>query len=116
VMKGKKMNILYILQGSTVSGVAAVSISEDPDVDTTCLWHMRLGHMSERGLHVLSKKDLLCGQKIGKLDLYEHCIFGKQHRVSFSTDVHRTTDTLDYIYSDIWGPSQVSSKSELVIF
>ena len=55
VMNGKKVNTLYILQGSTVTGDVVVSISEDPDLDTTRLWHMRLGHMSERELHVLSK-------------------------------------------------------------
>jgi len=45
-----------------VTGVVAVSMSEDPDLDTTCLSHMWLGHISERGLHVLSKQGLLCGQ------------------------------------------------------
>ena len=63
VMKGKKENTLYILQGSTVTGDAVVSISEDPDLDTTHLWHMQLEHMSERGLHVLSKQGLFCDQK-----------------------------------------------------
>ena len=48
VKKGKKVNTFYILQGSTVTGDAAVSMSEDPDLDTTRLWHMQLGHMSER--------------------------------------------------------------------
>jgi len=110
VMKGKNMNNLYILQGSTVIGDAAMSMSGDPDLDTTRLWHMRLGHMSERGLHVLSKQGLLCGQKKGKLDFCEHCVFGKQHRVSFGTSVHKTKDTLDYIHSDVWSPSQVPSK------
>ena len=42
VMKGKKVNTLYILQGSTMTGDAAVSMSEDPDLDTTRLWHMRV--------------------------------------------------------------------------
>jgi hypothetical protein len=39
---------------------AAVSSSNDPDLDTTWLWHMRLGHMSERGMTILSKRGLLC--------------------------------------------------------
>ena len=60
-MKEKKMNTLYILQGSTATGDVAVSMSEDPDLDITRLWHMRLGHISEKGLHVLSKEGLLCG-------------------------------------------------------
>jgi len=60
VMKGKKADTLYILQGSTVIGDDVVSMSEDSDLDTTRLWHMRLGHMSEGGLHMLSKQGLLC--------------------------------------------------------
>ena len=76
-MKGKKVNTLYILQDSTVTGDATVSMSEDPNLDTTNLWHMRLGHMSERGLYVLSKKSLLCGKKTEKLDFCEYYIFGK---------------------------------------
>ncbi|GAV81035.1 LOW QUALITY PROTEIN: gag_pre-integrs domain-containing protein, partial [Cephalotus follicularis] len=60
VMKGTKVNHLYHMQGSTVmsADVAFSSVSED---DRTKLWHMRLGHMSERGLSTLSKCGLLCG-------------------------------------------------------
>ncbi|KAK2999560.1 hypothetical protein RJ639_023203 [Escallonia herrerae] len=50
VMKGLKQNSLYLLQGSTVTGAAAVAASSsDVDSNTTKLWHMRVGHMSERG-------------------------------------------------------------------
>ncbi|KAK3040256.1 hypothetical protein RJ639_028171 [Escallonia herrerae] len=49
VMKGLKQNSLYLLQGSTVTGAAAISSSSDVDSDTTKLWHMRVGRMSERG-------------------------------------------------------------------
>jgi len=55
VMKKKKVNTLYILKGSTVTGDATVSLSKDPDLDTTHLLHMRLGYMSERELPLLSK-------------------------------------------------------------
>ena len=52
---------------------------------------------------------MLYGKKTEKFDFCEHCVFGKQHRVSFSTGVHRTKDTLNHIHSDVWGP-QVLSK------
>ncbi|KAK3020186.1 hypothetical protein RJ639_047130 [Escallonia herrerae] len=78
VMKGLKQNSLYLLQGSTVTGAAAIASSFDIDSDTTKLWHMRLGHMSERGMYVLSKQGLLGSKKTGKLDFCEHCVFGKQ--------------------------------------
>lgn len=45
------------------------------------------------------------------MDFCEHCVFGKQKRVSFkSPAVHKTKGTLDYIHSDLWGPSRVPSK------
>ena len=77
VMKGKMARNLYVLQGSTVLGTVAISSSVNPDHDYTHLWHMRLGRMSERGMTVLSKQGLLCGQKTVKLDFCEHCVFGK---------------------------------------
>ncbi|KAK3040718.1 hypothetical protein RJ639_028008 [Escallonia herrerae] len=80
VMKGLKQNSLYLLQGSTVTGAAATASSSDIDSDTTKLWHMHLGHMSERGMDVLSKQGLLGSKKIGKLDFCEHCVSGKQCR------------------------------------
>ncbi|KAG8494480.1 hypothetical protein CXB51_011893 [Gossypium anomalum] len=62
VMKGqRKIAKLYILQGSTVTGDAAVASSSLSDDDITKLWHMRLGHMSENGMTELSKRGLLDG-------------------------------------------------------
>ena len=62
VMKGhQKTSMLYVLQGSTVIGDAAIgscSLSED---DIIKLWHMRLRHMSENGMAELSRRGLLDG-------------------------------------------------------
>lgn len=77
VMKGKMARNLYALQGSTVLGTVAISSPINPDKDCTHVWHMRLGHMSERRMTMLSKQGLLCGQKTGKLDFCEHYFFGK---------------------------------------
>jgi hypothetical protein len=71
-----------------------------------CGW----GHMSERGMIILSKRGLLCNKKTGSLDFCEHYVFWKQCRVKFSTGIHKISGTLDYIHSDLWGPSQVPSK------
>ena len=71
---------------------------------------MRLEHMSEREMTILSKRGLLCGQCTSSLEFCEHCVFDKQKRLSFSTAIHQTKETLDYIYSDLWGPSRVPSK------
>ncbi|KAG8496806.1 hypothetical protein CXB51_007977 [Gossypium anomalum] len=94
-MKGqRKIAKLYVLQGSTVTGDAVVTSSSLSDDDITKLWHMRLGHMSENGMTELSKRGLLDGQGICKLNFFEHCVFGKQKRVRFTRGIHNTKETL----------------------
>ncbi|TXG51408.1 hypothetical protein EZV62_023932 [Acer yangbiense] len=71
---------------------------------------MRLGHMSEASRTILNKLGLLDGQKTSKIDFWEHCVYGKQYRVKFTTTTHRTNGTLDYNHSDILGHASVESK------
>ncbi|KAG8499930.1 hypothetical protein CXB51_006489 [Gossypium anomalum] len=97
-------------EGSTVTGDVAVASSSLSDDDITKLWHMRLGHMSENGMVELSKRGLLDGQGICKLNFCEHYVFGKQKRVRFTRGIHNTKGTLDYIHSNLWGSSRVSSR------
>ncbi|KAJ4981961.1 hypothetical protein NE237_032798 [Protea cynaroides] len=113
---GSKVNSLYVLQGITMTSSANVSSSSDSNKDTTHLWHMPLDHMSKRGMTILSKRGLLCGDHTTSLDFYEHCVFGKQTRVSFSIDSHTTKGTLNYIHSELWGPAQVPSKGRALYF
>ena len=116
ILKGVKRGTLYYLQGSTVTGSANVASSVVHQDDLTRLWHMRLGHMGERGLQILSKEDLLGGHKIKNLEFCEHCVFGKLHRSKFPKAVHRTKGTLDYIHSDCWGPSRIESLGGHIFF
>ncbi|KAK3038197.1 hypothetical protein RJ639_030304 [Escallonia herrerae] len=111
VTKGLKQNSLYLLQGSTVTGATATASFSDIDSDTTKLWQMRLGHMSERGMDVLSKQGLLGSKKIGKLDFYKHCVFGKQCRVKFSQPVHTTKGYANGVKGyRLWCPDSGSSR------
>jgi GAG-pre-integrase domain len=80
-MKVKKVSTLYFLEGISIVGTAVI-VNSTSGSDNTKSWHMRLGHMSERGMTLLSKEYMLCGQSIGKLNIYEDCIFGKQKRDS----------------------------------
>nr|KYP62383.1 Retrovirus-related Pol polyprotein from transposon TNT 1-94 [Cajanus cajan] len=112
VMKGIKRGNLYVLQGTTCVNAVSVFVASksDKDIpDSTQLWHMRLGHMSERGMMTLQKQKLLGNQKLNELKFCEHCVFGKQHRIKFPKVVHTTKGTLDYIHADCWGPSRVLS-------
>ena len=109
-MKGTRQRNLYFLDGYTVIGRAADSSSSDDEAsDTSRLWHMRLGHVGEKTLQGLVKQGLLKGAKTGKLDFCKHCVMGKQTRVKFGTAIHRTKATLDYVHTDVWGPSKNAS-------
>ena len=66
--------------------------------------------MSQKGLEFFSKRGFLCGQSISKVEFFENCVLGKQKCITFGAAIHRTQGTLDYIHSDMWGPSRVPFK------
>ncbi|KAJ4728518.1 Retrovirus-related Pol polyprotein from transposon TNT 1-94 [Melia azedarach] len=81
VARGKKYFSLYFMQAK----IADNSINTVKNEDTIKLWHRRLGHMSEKGLIVLAKKNLLSGMKNESLNKCIHCLAGKQTRATFKT-------------------------------
>ena len=81
------------------------------DVDKAKLWNLRLGHMSAKGLQELSKRGLLCRDKVEELKFCENCIFGKTHIMKFERGLHKSKAVLDYAHSNLWGLAQVPSLS-----
>ena len=77
----------------------------------TELWHMRLGHVSEKGLIELAKQELLCGDGMERLNFCEQCVYGKACRAKFNVGQQRTKGTLDYVHVDLWGPTKTLSHS-----
>ncbi|KAL2228761.1 UNVERIFIED_CONTAM: Retrovirus-related Pol polyprotein from transposon TNT 1-94 [Sesamum indicum] len=102
--RGLKSGTLYMAGGSS-SNIPFAGI-----VSQANLWHNRLGHMSEKGMNVLKSKGRLPELKSMEVGHYEHCVFGKQKRVSFLT-TGRTPrkETLELVHTDLWGPAPVSS-------
>jgi hypothetical protein len=114
VMKGQKnsKNIYKLLWSTIVGGVASL----ESKYDCTVLWHMWLGHMGERGMLELHKRNLLNGVKMCKLDFCKFYILGKQNRVQFKTATHKTEGILDYVHSNVWGPVRAASRGGHVYF
>src|SRR6185312_16915067 len=81
VAKGNKTSLLYHVFGNLSSVFVNALEKEDPCV----LWHKRLGKMSEKGMIVLAKKNLLKGMKGVHLKKCADCLVGKQHRVAFKS-------------------------------
>jgi hypothetical protein len=78
IAKGEKVGTLYLCTGNNDSSISLYSTG----VDTT-LWHHRLRHMSEKGMHILHKINLFLDLKQIDLDFCENCVYGKQKRVIF---------------------------------
>jgi transposase InsO family protein len=110
VMKGKlaENNIFHLL-GETVSSESCVAESSQ-NLDAR-LWHLRLGHTSEKNLEILRKRNLIKVAVPASLDFCSGCVKGKQTRVSFSVGKHNTKGILDYVHTDVWGPSSTPSLS-----
>ncbi|KAF5444878.1 hypothetical protein F2P56_033970, partial [Juglans regia] len=107
VMKGIIKMGLYTLVGKIVIGEA--SPVQNRKEDKVRLWHLRLGHISQKGLQELQKQGLPEEERLGELPYYEDCIFGKATRVSFKLVINQTKQILDYIHSNLWGLAMVNS-------
>ncbi|GKB76910.1 retrotransposon protein, putative, ty1-copia subclass, partial [Tanacetum coccineum] len=77
----RRDNCVYFLDGHAVAGELNASVEEKDSLEQ--VWHKRLGHISEAGLHVLEKQGLFGNKSLGKLDFYENFVLGNSHRVSF---------------------------------
>ena len=95
--RGKKNNTLYKIEARLVKG--EVNIVENEA--STELWHKRLGHISEKGLQVLTRKKLLLVKGTSLLPC-THCLSGKQSRVAFhGFPSRRKPDILDLVHIDV---------------
>lgn len=103
VAKGKKDCSLYKTQAKLCKAqLNTVEGSFDK-------WHQRLGHMSEKGMKLLCRRQSIPDLQGGPADKCVDCLMGKQHRVSFTKKLKRTTRKLDRVYSDVCGPMKVKS-------
>jgi hypothetical protein len=104
IEKGEKVSTLYLCTSNTESSISLASTG----VDTT-LWHRKLGHMSEKGMQILRKRNLLPDLKQIDLDLCAHYAYGKQKRVKFlRVRKEKKSERLELMHIDVWGPTQVS--------
>ena len=70
--------------------------------ESTMMWHLKLGHISEQALKILSERKLLLGLKSVSLPFYEHYVTTKLYRLKFSRSIARSKCILDLIHYDVW--------------
>ncbi|KAH9793260.1 hypothetical protein KPL71_004466 [Citrus sinensis] len=110
VMKGSKRNEVYVLDGEAITRMTDVIVGTGGE--STRLSHLRLGHMSVKGLKELEKQGVLEKDKIEELNFCEDCVYGKSTRNSFKHSTTKSIGILDYIHFDLWGPVQTSSLGD----
>jgi len=103
VLKARKIVAnLFVLMGEihreAEASIASASLAEEK----TMMWHQKLGHMSKKGLKILSDQKLLPRLTKVTLPFYEHCVTSKQHMLKFGTSTTKSKCILDLIHSDVW--------------
>ena len=64
----------------------------------------------------MSSQGLLGKDKISKIQFCDHCVLGKQHRLKFGTGSHTSSQVLEYLHSDLWGPVRVPTHGGNLYF
>ncbi|CAH9095067.1 unnamed protein product [Cuscuta epithymum] len=100
-------NKLFPMNLTTSSGKALVVKGEE----NAKLWHLRYGHLNMTSLQLLSARGFVRGlPSIGKLELCEGCIYGKQSRGSFPAGGSwRARECLELLHADLCGPMGTES-------
>jgi hypothetical protein len=82
------------------------------------LWHERMAHIEEKGLHAMHNKCMFeCFPKCGlEDDFCVHCIYGKQSRLRFPSGATRENGILELVHSDVFGSITIPSLGESLYY
>lgn len=108
--RGSKQGNLYVTKTKLCNEVLN-NVEKDTLVE---LWHKRLGHMSEKGMHALARMEYLPELKGISLKPCAHCFARKQHRAAFRTlPPHRAENVLDIVHTDVCSMTEKSHGGAL---
>ncbi|GAA0152937.1 hypothetical protein LIER_37592 [Lithospermum erythrorhizon] len=110
IIKGTKEGTLYRSKLIALNNDVCIFKSK---VET---WHHRLGHMSEKELNVLARRNLISKVDDTFVSKCVHFLKGKQHRASFNKVAQRRSRVLELVYSDVCGPMKTRTLSGCVYF
>jgi len=128
LIKGIWFGTLYKLQGSTISDgcnsciVPYIGVEEErtPTVsrEKVMLWHIKLGHIGEKGLRLLHGKGMVEGMSNSSLDfdLCEHFVYGKKNQVRLSYGAMREEGILYLVHNDVFGTVSIPSLGKSVYY
>ena len=112
VAHGSKSGTLYMLHVSNVKN-HVICVIEQPSVS---LWHRRLGHMSQKGMKILSRSGYVPGFDFSDFSFCEHCLYGKQTQSPHKRGSTRKSEPLELVHSDVCGPMPMASMGGALYF
>nr|GEW80933.1 reverse transcriptase domain-containing protein [Tanacetum cinerariifolium] len=80
------------------------------NLDSSLLWHCRLGHISKKCIGKLQHDGLLNSINIKSLGKCVSCMSGKMARKPYSHQVERAKDLLGLIHTDVCGTFRIVSR------
>lgn len=107
---GIMMNGLYYLNtNGSINSIEHTKNARNPkrlrdEGNPTYMWHLRLGHISEKRIHSLVKDGHFGSLAIEPLPTCESCLMGKMTKSPFVGHGERAADILGLIHSDVCGP------------
>lgn len=114
VLQADRVNGLYFLREGAVQckSVSQEKVSVSRSIKTEN-WHRKMGHLNMRDLQECDRKGTVRGMKLDGLPnnfKCEICIRGKMTRSPFPKRLEKSSELLEIIYSDVWGPARVESN------
>ncbi|GJZ49826.1 retrotransposon protein, putative, ty1-copia subclass, partial [Tanacetum coccineum] len=79
-------------------------------LDSSYLWHCRLGHINKKRMDKLQRDGILQPTHDESLEKCKSCISGKMARKPFPHQVERAKDLLGLIHTDVCGPFRTVSR------
>ena len=87
------------------------------NINSSELWHQRLGHINYRALSILSKIVIgLPNIQVERDSVCKGCALGKNVKGSFTSSDSRSKGILDIIHFDICGQMKVTSLGNFVYY
>uniref|UniRef100_A0A2N9FT93 Integrase catalytic domain-containing protein n=1 Tax=Fagus sylvatica TaxID=28930 RepID=A0A2N9FT93_FAGSY len=114
--KGLSKNGLYPIH----THASSPSVTASPSVSAFLssknkwqLWHHRLGHPSDRVLVSALPSLSSCISVSNKHVQHhcKHCLIGKMHKLPFAQSQFQSTQPLELVHSDVWGPAPINSSN-----
>jgi hypothetical protein len=110
VARGIRQGNIYVIKTKLCNEVLNIA-EKDTLVE---LWHKRLVHMSEKGMHALARMEYIPELKGTSLKPCAHCFAGKQHRIAFRTlPPHHAENVLDIVHTDVCSMTEKSHGGAL---